>query len=345
MDNRIKNAIDTVAPSEEQKTRMFSAITRRAEQEGEIIRMTDKRRPYKKPLRVALIAAAIGFLFIATVFAEEIGSYFSGFLTRDAVVSESVATGVFADSDGHVEMTVEELLTDRSVIRSVVHYRALDGEGQSWLADFKEENLYESSMDAEFMVWTDETTSGSWNVAELDEYRTDSDAYFCLTADCTGGTAESVTLRYPMTAENRETALDMIKTADVMVCAINPEQTVFSAEGCTFWPTEVELSPLSVSVYGKQEGIAYFEKWDNGWGAFSLAGGETEIVSSLYLVRADGSKLTLDGFASGLRQQSYSQSYDSDDYIFCHLSFAEPVDVSEYTGIEFNGEYFPFVIE
>ena len=342
MDNRIKKAINTVELTEEQKSRMFDDISRRSSQDEEAFHMTDKRRMFKKPLRVALIAAVIGCMLIATVFAEEISGYFSGLLTRDPIVSESVATGVFSDTDGHVEMSVEELMTDRAVIRSVVRYHALDDEGQNWLAGLKEEKLYDLSAQHLFMVWSDKTTSGSWNIDELSEYRTISDAYFCLTADCAGRNAETVELRYPMTAENRETALDMIKTVPTKVCEINPDRFTFTEENYSFYPTEVELSPLSVSVYGKQEGIAYFDKSDNGWSSFMLIDGETDIVSSLYLVRDDGTKLELSGFASGLRQQSYSQSYESDDYIFCHLSFVQPVDITEYTGIEFNGEYFPF---
>lgn len=346
MDNRIKNAIESVAPDERQKRRMLGEIIRRAEQNKEETEMTERKLSFRKPLRVALIAAAVGCMLAATVFAEEIGSLFSGFLTNDTIVSDSVATGVFSDSDGHVEMTVEELLTDRAVIRAVIHYRAIDDEGVQWLAGMDETKMGELAQERKLVAWSDKITSGCWSCEELSEYRTSGDIYYSLYADCEGRTAESVTLCYPMTADDRETELEMVKVVKAKVCAINPEQEVFTSGDCSFYPTEVELSPLSVSVYGKQNGIAYFEKYDNGgWGAYSLIDEETEIVSSLYLVRADGSKVELNGFASGLRQQSSSMGYESEDYIFCHYAFVEPVDISEYTGIEFNGEYFPFVEE
>jgi len=52
-------------------------------------------------------------------------------------VGEKIETGIFVKADEHVQVSVEELLTDGMIARMTVKYTALDKKGQKWLEEFK----------------------------------------------------------------------------------------------------------------------------------------------------------------------------------------------------------------
>ncbi|MBQ4166032.1 MAG: DUF4179 domain-containing protein, partial [Oscillospiraceae bacterium] len=68
------------------------------------------------------VGAAFGFDYLTNLFAD-----------NEALVSE-IQSNVFEDSDGHVKITVEQLLSDGRHIHAAVHYEALDKRGEQWLA-------------------------------------------------------------------------------------------------------------------------------------------------------------------------------------------------------------------
>ena len=119
------------------------------------------------------VGAAFGFDYLTNLFAD-----------NEALVSE-IQSNVFEDSDGHVKITVEQLLSDGRHIHAAVHYEALDKRGEQWLAGEPFGTKPNSShrilrIDCDNADRAGVTSFGSFEVKEL---RTATDRYFYLNSE------------------------------------------------------------------------------------------------------------------------------------------------------------------
>ena len=91
-----------------------------------------KKHKFKFKYCAVLLAAAMIFS-TTTVFADEIKEAFYNLLGKNEIISEDVLNEVFSDDDGHVKITVKELLSDGINTYAIVEYTALDDKGKWWI--------------------------------------------------------------------------------------------------------------------------------------------------------------------------------------------------------------------
>ncbi len=347
MNNEIKKAFDSLAPTPEQKSRILAGIKKRAAGETG----TKPARKGVKWLRVAAVAAALCCVFAMTAFAEEIGGFIAGIFTNDAVVGEEVRTYVYRDTDGHVEMTVEEVLSDNSTIRMVIHYRALDDEGAQWLStlelyggdpEWYNENWY-------FRLSADpapgsRAAGGMTGAYELEDMRTETERRFVLLMELASddwGTA--VLMKYGMTDGSRETEIDVTGNLEKRVYTLDSVQT----PGKPYRPTSVSVTPLTVTVYGENLGAFYYKEFETPYGIYSEIGPlSDEPIGSMSVKFRDGSEMVMFRGGCGYRNMSMfgivESTPDPDDCMIARTSFDQPIDLDTLSGIEIDGVFYPF---
>lgn len=347
MNNEIKNAFETMNPTGAQKARMLSGIKSRLEEESG----RPAARRGAKWLRIAAVAAALCCLFSMTAFADEISRFIAGVFAGDAVVGEEVKTNVFYDTDGHVEVFVEEVVSDLSNVRIVLCYNALDKEGEEWLASLSRQGSdpvwYNDDSDYRLRIWPVVKwyeSGGASGVNELEEYRTDTRRRFVLFLELFHdywGTKARIC--YSVTG-------NVPRTTDIDV-STNIEKRVYELDSPTeterfYRPTFVKLSPLSVTVGGENLGLFYYRESHNGLHTeFGTLHPEAS-VESMRIIYRDGTETVM--FTGGCACQNMSMygpllnTDDPDDCIIVSMSFAEPIDPDTVAGMEIDGIYYPF---
>ena len=302
-------------------------------------------------LRIAAIAAVLSCLFSMTVFADEISRFIAGIFADDAVVGEEVKTNVFYDTDGHVEMFVEETVSDLSNVRVVLCYNALDGEGEEWLASLSRQGSdpvwYNDDSDYRLRIWPVikwYEAGGASGVYELEEYRTDTQRRFVLFLelhnDCWGTKAR---IYYSMTG-------NVTRSTDIDV-STNIEKLVYDLDSLRetdrlYRPTQVKLSPLSVTVCGENLGAFYYYQSPDGlYTEVSRPNGDVS-VESMRLIFRDGTEIVM--FTGGCACQNMClwgallNTDDPDDCLIASMAFEQPIDPADVAGIEIDGIFYPF---
>ena len=142
----IREAMEMISPSEEQKNRMFEKAEMMAEK---------SYAPAKRKGRVIKIAcctaAAAAIIGTTTVFADDIKSVFYGLFGNESIISEDIIENVYEDTDGHIDFSVSKVVSDRINSYAIVKYTALDDEGAKWLDKaFTKEVFYEENRDAHY---------------------------------------------------------------------------------------------------------------------------------------------------------------------------------------------------
>ncbi|MBE6752851.1 MAG: hypothetical protein E7559_00605 [Ruminococcaceae bacterium] len=365
MNNRIRNTLQNIAPTEEQKARMLSRIDSEADRCAETSAVP-ARRSGTKWLKVAAVAAALCLTIGMTAFAEEIGSLFDGLFVKDSIVAQTVLTGVYNDNDGHVNMAVEELMSDGIAVRTVIRYQALDEQGEEWL-DTLSSPLDTASPNAFYgidmnPVFRDNNTAEygvNWShgTFELEDMRTETERCFIsvMNADRYGWGTEDVQLEYTMPSGNKSALLCVTTNMEKKTLAMEaPENS-----DKLYTPLKATLSPLSFVIEGEEHGIidkgvGYDE---DGTPYYYQRMTTDESIDSLSLHLTDGTWVDL------LRPSEYY--YDTDrtgtvindgawqlcagnnssgenSIIIASTSFRDPIDISTIAGFKLDGVYYEF---
>ncbi len=363
MSNNIKNTTDKIVPTELQKARMLAGIERRAAAKNAPARSGGAG----KALRIAAVAAALCCVFGMTAFAEEIGSLFDGLFVKDTIVAEDVLTGVYTDNDGHVNMAVEELLSDGIAARMVVRYQAIDEQGKEWLSGLAsplntaEPNAFyglkispaiKDRNTAEYGV------NWGWGAYELEELRTETERCFVATmsADRSGWGSDDVEFSYGMTDGSKTALLSIVTDIDKKVITMDaPEDS-----DKLYTPLKATLTPLSIVIEGKHFGLieSGTEYTESGTTFYQRVIAE-EKVDSLVLYFSDGARVDLLAPAD-IPKGIYNfdsvgvlcggawtlcagnQSGGDDSIIIAGSHFSSPIDISTVAGFELNGVYYSF---
>jgi len=341
MNNELKEAINAIAPTSEQKSRMLSGIKQR----------TVYARGNVRWLRVTAVAAALCCLFGMTAFADDIGEMFTGLFTKDAVIGETVLTGVYSDTDGHVQMAVEELLSDGMTVRMVVRYRAVDEKGTEWLNELEclEDGKVKFDQYGFFAApaFKDNNTvlygvNWSHGARELEEYNTETERIFVviMEADRIGWGTEDIELSYLMPSGERTTLLD----ASARVEMLSYELDSSAAPEKLYVPESAAISPISLVINGTDLGVTESGE-ENGY-YYSRMVAEAEI-DWLFLCFKDGTRIDLlrddDHFTNGAWMLGGGNASDGENsLIIASISFTNPIDVSAVAGIELDGVFYPF---
>lgn len=286
-----------------------------------------KKRSNKKKIMAVPIAAAVtiavcGIGVGAAYGFEHLTKLFGG---NENIVSE-IQSNVFSDSDGHVSITVEQLVSDGRHIHAAVHYKALDDTGRDWLADEPFGTGLNSSHDILNIMCKNNSESAvnAYGSHELDELRTQTDRFFYLITDINDVLWHSDDLssyiRYPMTDGARNAAVDVEKTIESRRFSIVGNER--SSKYLT--PVFIEISPLSYALYAHDDhGLVTIEHHKTGGyrasSTLSFEEYNAEVLSKqVYLVFSDGERIQLPHGYGG-----YSEEY----YIW---QSGEIFDVSEY---------------
>lgn len=317
-----------IYPDQVQKEKIYNNIFIEKDETRKIKR--------KVKLRYGLTAIALCFIFSGTVFAEEIKGILSGLMTNYNIISEYVFTGIYKDSDGHVEFTIEELMSDKITTRAVIKYTALDDVGKEWMNndiafDYNSFNITPVFKDDNTALYG---VNYGLILDELTEYSTETERYFEIGVKASSdefGT-DSVNIRYSLYSKyENNVQINVAESVQLMDFKFDSSK----APKKFYKPTGAKISPLSIFVYGKDMGMT--ERTYSNTGSSIITINEEEI-DSLNLILRDNQKIDL--LEMGGWSLCCSANEDYNCSIFC-TSFEEPIDTDTVAGIELDGVYYP----
>lgn len=329
--------MEHICPTQEQKNSMLENAFSSADKPVKTRRF---RLSYLVP------AIAIGVIFSANVFAEEIKSTFYGLLGKSDIVSQEVLSDVYTDTDGCVTMTVKEILSDKINTRVVFEYTSLNDQGKQWLDNFLE--YHKLNMPNVRPYMKDDNTfiygvnySYSWK--ELIEYRTENARVFQAMYSASGDNfgTDSVQLKYPLAKEwEKNAVIDVSESVQLTDFRFDNSK----APEKYYKPLGVKISPMSLMIYGKDLGIVERGMTKGGGNYMKIVHDET--VDSLYIIMKDGAKYDLlEGVNQIVENQGASCLVGDPeldyDYIIYSASFIDYMDVEQIAAIELDGVIYP----
>lgn len=327
--------MEHIHPTQTQKNNMLDNV----------LNSKPKRKIFR--FRYCAAAIAIGMAFSVTVFADEIKNTIYNLLGRDEIVGEKVLNEVYSDSDGHVKMTVKELLSDNINSKAIIEYTALDDTGKDWLervGTVREEynqSIYDVELSPHFK---DNNTalygvSYSYSCYELEEYETETTRVFELSCETSGESySENMVLTYPlMNTVSNEAMINIsesVQLKDVKIDGVKAPDKHYRLTG-------VKYSPLSIMLYGENHGLYESGSKNGGHYIRTLV---NEQIDSLYIIMKDGSKINLEepndyGYGGWMLGSVTNPDVDYEVSIYC-CSFGKAMDINNIAGIEFDGVYY-----
>lgn len=332
--------MEHIIPTEDQKDRMFEKA----------ISVKPQQHKSRFKARYCVIAAALAMAIPTTIFANEIKEAFYNILGKNEIVSEEVLNEIYTDNDGHVKITVKELLSDGINSYAIVEYTALDDKGKWWidkpLVMGSEDDL---SLHINYpKLEPNDWISNSFGVEELTEYHTENSRLFQLTCFADRESSNnSVRLIYNLHDKwKSEAILNVSKSVqyiDVKIdSSLAPEKS--------YEPLGYKISSLGLVVYGNDLGMVETKK--NAAGGYTSEVVKPESINSLYLVMKDGKTHDMISGEDELSPQGFMcmcvysdefmdiqpQPYDTSIY---SGAFPKPVDIDTVAGIELDGVYYP----
>jgi len=333
--------MEHIRPTQSQKNRMLeNAITPKT-----------VRKSFK--MRYCVLAVAAAMLIPTTVFAGEIKSAIYSIFTKNEIVSEDVLSEIYTDSDGHITMTVKELLSDKIHAYAVVEYIAHDEKGRKWLEKYEPLGSISHTFSLYLSPDWDENNEEfpgvnfSYFCREFMEYKTEDKRVFALITSASQDDfgSSSLKLNYDMVNRDLETSIDVSNSVEIRNVKIDSSL----APDKSYKPTGFKFSSLGIMIYG--ENCGNYETGRTSTGGQYRKSLSDDSVESLYLVMKDGTKkdllnierpdsenLFLSGSYSTLG--AVSTLYADYDLSIYSSTFAEITDIDTIAGIELDGVYY-----
>ncbi|MBE6889684.1 MAG: hypothetical protein E7485_06685 [Ruminococcaceae bacterium] len=336
--------------SERSDKELFEEAIRKAEN------MKHKSKFNKKAVIVPVAAAmtiAVGGVGVGAAFGFD---YLTNLFADNEVLASEIQSNVFEDSDGHVKITVEQLLSDGSHIHAAVHYEALDERGEQWLAGEPFGAEPNSShrilrIDCDNADRTGVTSFGSHEVKEL---RTATDRYFYLNSENALQSTEELSgyLCYSMVNSfNKIASIDIESTMEFKRFKIVGDERASKY----LTPTYIEISPLSYALYANDDyGLVITEDLPSGgWRSYSTLSWEeynAEVSNkTVALVLSDGERIELPKGSGGSSDDCYiwqsGEIYKITNNPSRWADYSIEFDFDELVGIEIGGVYFDLTAE
>lgn len=251
----IFDAFDTIGVDLEKKEQIKNKI--------EMSVSPNNNRDISCIYKYAIIAAFIVIFNIpCVVYAEEINNYITqffdkvGFLTREERISDYIEKNVYEDSDGHIKMSVKEVLCDQKSFRAIILYEAIDDIGKEWIEEYKSGILKEKKPVSLIITGN---VSGIIDVEEVEEFTTETTICMDFFCDWANEIDEiTMNLFYDMTENSKSTIISVSENVEVKEYRLvgdNDVDIYYSAE-------YVRISKMSCIVYGKQNNLYKYEKND-----------------------------------------------------------------------------------
>ena len=339
-------AIDQIAPNETVKEELREKLFTTTE--------TTQRKP---AFRRSLVAAALAIICIGTLSVPAVASEIRSFILHRtpsySQITDAIDNAVYSQSDEHILMSVDELLSDGIVVNMTVRYSALDKDGEAWLASVNpSQNSGPEQLSVKpYMPNTVEYgTNCSYGTQELTEQATQTERLFLLefvssSRDYYGDTA---VFTFPMTDGQQTTRLDVSGNLDIRTYTLHAEE----AASEYYTPTYIEISPMSFVIYAKNHGV--FERAEDGeayWEKWLLPDEELKsLKKKSYFVMKDGSKEPLNnGWHNTTHAKEENMNSDVILYSNQFMDSTEVIpttpklmDVDAFEAIVINGVRFEF---
>lgn len=316
---------------------------------------------HKKKIRVpkAVVAGAVALVCMALCIpvatrAEEVKEYILKVLGQETKLDAYISDAVYEDSDGHVKMTVTELLISPQLSRAILTYEAEDDIGAAWIQNFSYDDEICGNWWEKYGIHPMKDRSYGYYFEELEAYRTDRRLCLSLLMDCEEYWGEpQIQIKYVMTDCPREAVL----TAPAVV-----QSSVYTLEGKQDLIPGLEIHKLVLTdfgctIYGKNTGIR--KQWVDANGYHeTLDVDENVSLPTAELILDDGTVIRSDLFSNGggLGEKRENEPHPFDeselDIIVLHFSYSsgyavvpDTIPASRVVGIRINGEEFCMIPE
>jgi len=337
-------AIDQIAPKETVK-----------EEIRENLFNTPVSTQRKPAFRWSMVAAALAIICIGTLSVPAVASEIRSFILHRtpsySQITDAIDNAVYSQSDEHILVTVDELLSDGIVVNMTVRYSALDKDGKEWLATFApHQNSGPNHLSVQpYMPNTIEYgTNYSYGMQELTEQATETERLFLLefvasSRDYCGDTA---VFTFPMIDGQQKTQLDVTGNLTIRSYTLHAEE----AASEYYTPTYIEISPMSFVIYAKNHGV--FERAEDGeayWEKWLLPDEEYDsLEKNSYFILKDGSRQAIDyGWCNATHANEdnmYSDVilYSNQFMDYTETFYGEPklMDIKEIEAVVINGVRF-----
>ncbi len=248
-----------ILPNKETQEWMWESIEKKA--------LESQKKYHQNPWGglAASVAAAVFvlvFLLPQTGLADSMKGFLQKYFYAGADVEKDLAHQVYEDSDGHVKMQIQELLSDGACIYFDICYEALDKEGQQWLAnqEFGTDSIRLGFIGEEFS----QSTGWSEELKEQEELATKKARYFTFfLQDGTGNfnlKNVSRTLFYPMYKSQGIGKIELKCNMDTICYKLVGE----GSPSKFYQPKYLIVSKLSYGILGVEHGMSVREKNEYG---------------------------------------------------------------------------------
>ncbi len=333
------NQFDSISADEITKQKIWSTISAKS--------ANAKPKLIHKPIVIA--AAAVCVLVCAMpVVANSIKSMLNDKFPETVVMQENIQKAVYESNDGHVKMTVDELLSDEMIVLMTVHYEALDEKGIEWVNNHKFESdiaaissiSYGRNVGFGIVPDMGDNTilhgvNVSYNTEELTEYKTDTERWFLLHYKASSRDYDSAQgkFAYPMTSGVETVFIDT--KGNVPVTTIELRSNEVPSE--YFTPTHIEFSKLSFVIFAMQYGVYETFSEPYHYGSRWIFPDEEYEKIACFFVMENGEKIQLSG---GMNATHPDEKNNYSDLVLLSSQMPENVDVETIAGLEINGVYY-----
>lgn len=246
-----QNMREILLPDREKQEEMWKIII---EKSGK--KQKKRNRTGATGLAGTVAVAVLVFVFCLpqTGLADNMKSFLQKHFSKNTDVSQDILQNVYEDSDGHVKMQVQELLTDGACVYMDICYEALDEKGELWLSE-KEFGIADS-------IWFDESESYIQNpysysegLFEHEKLATDRTRYFTFFYEDGSGNFHvkdtTQTLIYPMSKNlMAQGKIKLSSNIDTVSYRLEGE----GSPSRYYEPKYLVISKLSYGIFGKNLG-------------------------------------------------------------------------------------------
>lgn len=277
---------EKLLPNGEKQDEMWKMIIKKANENKK------KRNRYRIAGLAGTVAAAVLVCALSlsqTGFADSMKGFLSKYFSKDAdiqtEIKQDIQQNVYEDSDEHIKMQVQEMLTDGNFVYMDICYEALDDVGKLWLSDKKFE--INGSIGLRMSEKYEQNSNGnSEGLFELEELATESERYFTYIYEDMSGSFIlkdiTSTFFYPMYEK---------QTSGKLSLSCNTDTVSYRLEGNGspsryYKPKYLIVSKLSYGIFGKNQGAITKTKHTetlNNW---------EEEVNIIFTMK-DGSKIDI----------------------------------------------------
>ncbi len=281
-------------------------------------------------------------------------NFFSSIVPEEML--EYAFTPDFSDSDGHIVVRAEKMISDKLNTYLVLSYEYLDAFGKKWMEEYfmqldsGSQSVF-LSMDPAFKEMNTRKYGVNWHIefltaeeANLSQFETSSKKYFWLSYHASSdryGT-DCVRIEYLMPRGPKDAIIEITERLPKQVWQIESE----TLPDKYFQPTQVSISTLGLIIEGKDLGMGQLP-------LYKIEDAKRK-SDSIELVFKDDSKLILYWFKYPYYKsiehcQNYfnsaviytpEQIFDSVDCDIFTCTFAEPIDIEQVKGIWINDVYY-----